>query len=104
MSLALAHFLFGATVALWIMTYEPEEHDNDGVWWAYVGGVFAMGPDLSKFLPILEPLHDNIVMSSIFMLHGVLDVADPNDSIYVAFIMVALFGITVLLTRTHSLR
>ena len=104
MSVALAHFLFGATIALWAMTYEPDEHDNDGLWWAYVGGIWAMIPDLSHFLPILDPLHNNVVASSLFALHGLLDVADPKDSIYVAAIMVALFGISVLLTRHHDLR
>jgi hypothetical protein len=80
------------------MTYEPDHHDNDGLWWTFIGGLWGMGPDLSKFLPILEPLHDNLIASSLFALHGALDVADPHDSIYVAAIMVALFGITVLLT------
>jgi len=86
------------------MTFEPDEHDNDGLWWAYAGGIWAMIPDLSKFLPMLEPMHDEVFVSSLFALHGLLDVADPNDSIYVAAIMVALFGITIYLTRYHSIR
>lgn len=86
------------------MTFEPDDHDNDGLLWAYVGGIWAMIPDLAHFLPMLDPLHDNVVASSLFALHGLLDVADPTNSIYVAAIMVALFGISVLLTRYHSLR
>lgn len=104
MSLALTHFLFGATVALWLMTFEADRYDNDGVWWVFLGGVWAMVPDLAHFWPAFDPIHENIVLSSVYALHGVFDVADPADSIYVALIMVALFGITVLLTRYHDLR
>lgn len=104
MSLALTHFLVGATIAVWAVTFESDNYDNDETWWMYVGGLFAMLPDVSKFLPILEPLHDNLIASSFFFLHGLLDVVDPTDSIYVAGSMVALFGISVLLTRWHGLR
>jgi hypothetical protein len=104
MSVALVHFLFGATIALWFMTFEPDSYDNDGLWWAYVGGIYAMIPDLNKFIPRLDSVHSDPFLSNVFALHGLFDVADPNDSIYVAAIMVAVFGISVLLTRYHGLR
>lgn len=104
MSLALVHFLFGATIGLWFVTFQPDYIDTDTLSYAFAGGVWAMAPDLAHFAPALDPLHNHVLMASLFALHGFFDVADPNDSIYVAASMVALFGISVGLTRYHDLR
>ena len=104
MSIALTHFLVGATIFIWLTTFGRECDDHDGLVWALMGGIWAMIPDLAKFWPEFQPVHDQFIISSTFGLHGLLDVADPTDSLYVALLAIIVFGATVVLTNVHDLR
>ena len=101
MSIALAHFAAGAILALLLVAPFPGSEETDQAFYMYLGGIFGMLPDLSKFIPQLEPIHNDTVLSSIFALHGVLDMLDPNDSILVGAVMIGLLGAVILVTRNY---
>lgn len=101
MSIALAHFAAGSILALLAVSLLPGSEETDQAFYVYAGGLFGMIPDISKFVPQLQSLHNDTVLSSIFALHGVLDMLDPNDSLIVGAALFGLLGITLFVTRRY---
>jgi hypothetical protein len=68
--LALTHFATGA--ALGIGTIGPFIDEKWRPALMVASGIWAMGPDLNKFLPGLDGLHNGL-WANVFWFHGLLD-------------------------------
>jgi len=89
MSLAITHFMYGASVGLAVMLWiRPTADPRLPI---TVGGLWAMVPDIAKFIPGVSWLHDSPILASLFGLHYLFDLGDPNDSIWLALFAVGLF-------------
>jgi hypothetical protein len=94
MSMAIAHFAFGAAVTTLLVTlFVPAS------WYprtlTLVGGGWAMVPDFHQVSPVaaaqLKQFHQTSPWIDLFWLHRTLDTLDPTDSTRVASVFVALF-------------
>lgn len=98
MSMALAHFAFGAAMTTLVVTFIVPT-----VWYprtlALAGGGWAMVPDFHWVSPVatgtLREFHRSSVWTDVFWLHRSLDRFDPTDSATVA---AALLGFLIAAT------
>lgn len=93
MSMAIAHFGFGASVTALVVLYllPPTRYERVIV---LLGGVWGMIPDAHWVSPIFQTevysLH-NSVIADVFWLHRTLDVVDLQDSPRLGALMLGLF-------------
>jgi hypothetical protein len=94
MSLAVAHFAFGAAMTTLVVTLVVPAS-----WYprtlTLVGGGWAMVPDFHQISPVateqLRHIHQTSPWTDVFWLHRTLDTLDPTDSTRVAALFIALF-------------
>jgi hypothetical protein len=93
MSLALAHFAFGATVTTLLVAFLPGVRYPRTI--VLAGGGWAMLPDLHWVSPVarqqLYRIHQSSPLTDLFWLHRSMDWVDPGDSKAVAAALVAVF-------------
>lgn len=106
MSLALAHFAFGATVTTLVVTFLVPT-----VWYprtlVLLGGAWAMLPDLHQVSPVaVAPLRafHRTPWADLFWLHRTLDRLDPTDSATVAALLLAGFLLVTALAERRDYR
>ena len=97
MSMAIGHFAFGAgTVLAGYQLSRPEIRRKGPSKWlvAIVGGLWAMFPDLAKFVDGLEGFHDSL-WANVCFFHQILDRIDTYDSILGGAILVGYMGVFI---------
>lgn len=83
MSLGITHFAVGATLGL-VLAEEPEHESL-----AMIGfGLLAMVPDLNKIWSGFDVVHDS-AWATLFVGHYTLDQLDPQDSVLVGVVALA---------------
>lgn len=106
MSLAIAHFAFGAAVTVLVVTYLVPGVRYPRIV-ALAGGVWAMLPDAHWVSPVyaaeLKALHGSSLVD-LFFLHHTLDALDAGDSKTVAAAMVALLFVATALAERREYR
>lgn len=106
MSLAIAHFAFGAAVTtLGVAVVAPGSRFRQTL--ALLGGGWAMVPDAQQVAPVaresFEQLHDS-AWANLFWFHRSFDRLDPDESMYFAAVMLALFGAATLVAEWRHYR
>lgn len=107
MSLAIAHFAFGAAMTtLVVMLLLPDLRFSRTL--VLVGGGWAMVPDLHQISPAgqaqLYEFHRTSPVVDLFWFHRTLDSLDPADSKTVAAVLLAVFIVTTLVAEYRSYR
>ena len=98
--LALTHFAIGLTGGL-LIAPSISRLDNSSV--PILSGIWALGPDINKFIPQLDFLHDS-VWSNIFWFHPTFDSLEtsfPNIEAFSALVLL-LFTVILLEGRYHN--
>lgn len=95
MSIAIAHFTLGASIACLYIILTKKHTNPSALLLVYLGGIFAMLPDLQLFLPFITEAHHSSILANIFFGHQLLDVIDPNDSYLFAAVFVGVLGLAV---------
>ncbi|WP_255197380.1 hypothetical protein [Halorarius litoreus] len=106
MSLAIAHFAFGAAITVLVVTYlVPGVRYPRLV--ALLGGVWAMVPDVHWVSPVaaaqLKAIHGSPVVD-VFFLHHTLDALDAGDSKVVGAALVGLLVVATALAERREYR
>lgn len=104
MSLALAHFAFGAAMTTLLLTLLPTTRYPRTV--VLVGGAWAMLPDAHWVSPVaretLRRLHQTSALTDVFWFHRTLDRLDPTDDPAVAAgFLVLLVAVTLVAERRN---
>ncbi|WP_135855109.1 hypothetical protein [Halorussus salinus] len=107
MSMAIAHFAFGAAMTTLLITFlVPAVRYPRTL--LLVGGGWAMLPDLHWVSPIfnqqLRTLHQTSVWMDLFWFHRTLDQADPSDSKTIAGGFLAFLILTTAIAERRSYR
>jgi len=71
--IAITHFVIGMALGLVFFTGLTNRVDNSTI--AVLSGFWALGPDIHKFIPYFDGLH-NSLWSNVFWLHGVFDAVE----------------------------
>lgn len=99
MSLAITHFAFGAGMTVIVVTLllPPVRYPRTLM---VLGGVWAMVPDLNKFVPVrlADVVHDG-AWANLFWAHGFLDATDPADTTHAAVVALAFFFVASLVAE-----
>lgn len=98
MSVAIAHFLLGATISLVIFRLgaKNENYIQNDILVAAIGGFWALIPDIPKLFNIFGHAFEG-ALSDIFFFHYSLDKLDIMDSVSMPFLIMVLFLLTVLI-------
>ncbi|QLH81358.1 hypothetical protein [Halosimplex pelagicum] len=107
MSIALAHFAFGAGMTTLLVTFLLPT-----VWYPrtaiLVGGGWAMVPDFHWVSPIakqqLHRIHQTSPVTDVFWFHRVWDRIDPTDSKTVAAVLVAFLIVSTAIAEWRQYR
>ncbi len=97
--LAIVHFVIGTALGLLLLTQITDRVDNSTI--GVLSGIWALGPDMNKFIPELTFLHDS-VWSNVFWFHPIIDsleTAFPNAE---AFMALAFLLFTVALVERKA--
>jgi hypothetical protein len=95
----IGHFAVGASAAFLVLNVLPPQVRRKVPDYGFVGivaGVWAMIPDLARFIPGLLAKH-NSAIANIFFLHPLIDRLDTRDSIWVSG---GLIGVMIVLMLT----
>ncbi|MBN1188885.1 MAG: hypothetical protein JXA46_03960 [Dehalococcoidales bacterium] len=96
MSMEIGHFAVGAGSAFIVLNVLPPRVRRKIPDYGFIGiiaGLWAMVPDLARFLPGMVDFHKSL-FANIFFLHQIMDRLDNNDSVWISG---GLIGVMVLL-------
>ncbi|MFC6823398.1 hypothetical protein [Halopelagius fulvigenes] len=100
MSLAITHFVVGATVTMLVVTFFlPRVRFPRTL--MVLGGLWAMIPDLNKIVPglgFVDAVHDS-AWANVFWAHHFLDTVDPSDTTKAAVVALAAFFLVSLVAE-----
>lgn len=107
MSMAIAHFAFGAAMTTLVITFFVPV-----VWYPrtviLAGGGWAMVPDFHWVSPVanrgLHRIHETSPMTDLFWFHRTLDRLDPTDSKSIAALFIAIFIVATVTAEHRSYR
>lgn len=106
MSLAIAHFAFGAAITtLGVAVVAPGSRLRQTA--TILGGGWGLVPDAQQIAPVaresFEQLHDS-AWANLFWFHRWFDRLDPDESMYFAAAMLAFFGAATLIAEWRHYR
>jgi len=107
MSMALAHFAFGAAMTTLLITFFlPAVRYPRTL--LLVGGGWAMLPDLHWVSPVftqqLHTIHQTSLWTDLFWFHRTLDQVDPTDSKAIAALFLGFFILATVITEHRNYR
>lgn len=101
MSLAITHFVVGATATMLVVTFFLPRVRFPRTLMVF-GGLWAMLPDLNKVVPselgFVDAVHDS-AWANVFWAHHFLDSIDPSDTTKAAVIALAVFFVVSLVAE-----
>jgi len=98
--LAVTHFAVGLLFAVLFIVPAVERFEDSTI--MVTSGVWALGPDIDKFVPALDALHES-VWSNVFWLHPTMDAFETSFPNAEAFVVLSMLVIAVAMTERREM-